>query len=152
MATRGLVSPILDTNQHPMQVVHGLSVENQENFQRQHQSEFARSHDAHHPANILELPTELLYDALDYLSTEDLVSFAFCRWDMFHALIGFLERKARPSLQGLGLLVTLFEEQWPRKWLRIIVPICARSEQPILRDLETLVELFEDNHWPKEQL
>ncbi|KAF4772005.1 hypothetical protein HAV15_011147 [Penicillium sp. str.  len=135
-----------------MQVVHGLSVENQENFQHQHQSKFAQSHDAHHPANILALPTKLLYDALDYLSTEDLVSFAFCRWDMFHALIGFLERKARPSPQGLGLLVTLFEEQWPRKWLRIIVPICARSEQPILRDLETLAELFEDNHWPKEQL
>ena len=111
-----------------MQSVHGLSVENQENFQRQHQSEFARSHDAHHPANILALPIELLYDALDYLSTEDLVSFAFCRWDLFQALIGFLERKARPSLQGLGLLVTLFEEQWPKKWLRIIVPICARSE------------------------
>ncbi|CAI7673173.1 unnamed protein product [Penicillium viridicatum] len=116
-----------------MQIVHGLNVENQENFQHQHQSKFAQSHDAHHPANILALPTELLYDALDYLSTEDLVSFAFCRWDMFHALIGFLERKARPSLEGLGLLVTL-------------------SEQPILRDLETLAELFEDNHWPKEQL
>lgn len=94
----------------------------------------------------------MLYDVLDYLSTEDLVSFAFCRWDLFQALIGFIGSKARPSLQSLGHLVTLFEKTWPKKWLRIIVPICARSEQPILRDLGALVELFEDSHWPKEQL
>ncbi|CAG8181544.1 unnamed protein product, partial [Penicillium nalgiovense] len=133
MATRELISPIPDTNQHPMQSVHGLSVKNQENLQCQHQSEFGRLHDAHNPVNILALPTELLYDALDYLSTEDLVSFAFCQWDLFQALVGFLECKARPSLQGLALLVTL-------------------SEQPILRDIGTLVDLFEDSHWPKEQL
>ncbi|CAG8099331.1 unnamed protein product [Penicillium salamii] len=149
MATRKLISPMPDTKQHLIQSVHE---QNQQILQSQDHVKSERLYGTHFPAKILELPTELLYDVLDYLSTEDLVSFAFCRWDLFQALISFIESKARPSLQSLGHLVTLFERTSAKKWLRIIVPICARSQQPILRDLGTLVELFEDSHWPKEQL
>ncbi|KAI3097966.1 hypothetical protein CBS147333_9204 [Penicillium roqueforti] len=149
MGTRKLISPTPDTKEHLIQSVHE---QNQQILQSQDHVKSERLYGTHSPAKILELPTELLYDVLDYLSTEDLVSFAFCRWDLFQALIGFIESKAKPSLQSLGHLVTLFETTWPKKWLRIIVPICARSEQPILRDLGTIVELFEDSHWPKEQL
>ncbi|KAJ5481401.1 hypothetical protein N7475_000213 [Penicillium sp. IBT 31633x] len=152
MATREILPPMQDTKQSHLQSAYEPIVENQESLQRQDLSKVGRLHGTHSPAKILRLPTELLYDVLDYLSTGDLISFAFCRWDMFQALIDFLESKARPSLQSLGHLITLFEETWPKKWPRIIVPICARSEQPILRDLGTLVELFEDSHWPKEQL
>ncbi|CAG8058616.1 unnamed protein product [Penicillium nalgiovense] len=152
MATREVISPMPDTKQHPIQSVHEPGVENQQSLQRQDQSKFRRLHDTHSTAKILALPTELLYDVLDYLPTEDSILFAFSRWDLFQALIGFLGSKKRPSLQNLGHVVTLFEEKWPKKWLRIIVPICARSEQPILRDLGTLVELFENSDWPKEQL
>ncbi|KAJ5340285.1 hypothetical protein N7541_009409 [Penicillium brevicompactum] len=147
-----MISPTPDTEQHLIQSAHEPNVQNQQSLQPQDHVKSERLHGTHCPANILELPTELLYDVLDYLSTGDLVSFAFCRWDLFQALIGFIESKARPSLQSLGHLVTLFEKTWPKKWLRIMIPICARSEQPILRDLGTLVELFEDSHWPKEQL
>ncbi|KAJ5481368.1 hypothetical protein N7475_000180 [Penicillium sp. IBT 31633x] len=135
MATREMLPPMQDTKQSHLQSAHEPTVENQESLQRQDLSKVRRLHGTHAPAKILKLPTELLYDVLDYLSTEDLMSFA-----------------ARPSLQSLGHLITLFEETWPKKWLRIIVPICALSEQPILRDLGALVELFEDSHWPKEQL
>ncbi|KAF2996347.1 hypothetical protein E8E15_000323 [Penicillium rubens] len=152
MATRKLISPMPDTKQNQIESAHEPNVEIQQSLQRQDHGESGRLHGTHSTAKILELPTELLYDVLDYLSTEDLVSFAFCRWDLFQALIGFLESKARPSLRNLGHLVTLFEGKWPQKWLRIIVPICARSEQPILRDLGTIVALFEDSHWPKKQL
>ncbi|CAG8892843.1 unnamed protein product [Penicillium nalgiovense] len=118
-----------------VQSAHEPNVQNQQSLQFQNHGKSGRIHGTQSPAKILELPTELLYDVLDYSSTEDLVSFAFCRWDLFQALIGVLESKARPSLQNLGHL-----------------PIYARSEQPILRDLRTLVELFEDSHWPKEHL
>ncbi|CAG8092828.1 unnamed protein product [Penicillium salamii] len=72
---------------------------NQQILQIQDHVKLEQLHGTHSPAKILELPTELLYDVLDYLSTEDLVSFAFCRWDLFQALIGFIESKAKPLLQ-----------------------------------------------------
>jgi hypothetical protein len=60
LETNFLVTITPDTNQTPMQSVNGLSVENQENLQRQPQSEFGRLHETQHRANILALPTELL--------------------------------------------------------------------------------------------
>ncbi|CAI7585340.1 unnamed protein product [Penicillium viridicatum] len=127
MGTRKLISPTPDTKQHLIQSVHE---QNQQILQSQDHVKSERLYGTHSPAKILQLPTELLYDVLDYLSTEDLVSFAFCGWDLFQALIGFIESKEDHHYKALAIL----------------------SEQPILRDLGTLVELFEDSHWPKEQL
>lgn len=77
MATRELLPPMQDTKQSQLQSAHEPKVENQQSLQRQDHSEFRRPNGTQSPAKILELSTELLYDVLDTLSTEDLVSFAF---------------------------------------------------------------------------
>jgi len=120
-----------DIKQNQIQSVHEPIVQNQQSLQRlqpQNHVKSERLYGTHSPAKILELLTELLYDVLDYLSTENLVSFAFCRWDLFQALIGFIESKARPSLQILGHLLTLFEKTWPKKW---------SNHHPNLRQIRT---------------
>ncbi|KAJ5474049.1 hypothetical protein N7475_003615 [Penicillium sp. IBT 31633x] len=152
MTPREILPPMQDIKQKQAQGAHESNGESQQSLQRQYHGKFRRPHGTDSPTKIFRLPIELLYDILDYLSVENLVSFAFCRWDLFQALVGFLEVKTKPSLQSLGYLATLFEETWPKKWLRIIVPICARSKQPILRDLGALKELFEENHWPIKKL
>ena len=116
-----------------------------QSLSRQDQSEFGRLY------NLLERyvfsPPNRCTVWYARLSSEDLVSFAFCRWDLFQELTGFTESKAKLSLESLGHLAT-----FSRKSSQIngFVSIRARSERPILRDIGILVELFEKSHWPKE--
>jgi hypothetical protein len=98
---------------------------------------------------ILPLPPELLYDILDYLSLEDTISFTFCRWEFLLASLDFLKHKVGPTLQHLNSLAVLFNEnQWPRSWLYKIVQSSIQFEQPILRDIYVLTDIFEDIDCP----
>ena len=84
---------------------------------------------------------------------EDLISFAFCRWDFFQASVDFLTHKVEPALQDLDSLVEHFNKKnWPRPWLRDIVQKSARSKKPILRDFDILIALFKDTKWPENEL
>ena len=57
---------------------------------------------------ILSLPIELLYDILDYLPVEDIVSFVVCRWDIFVSSVEFLRYKVGLTVKNLNDLITLF--------------------------------------------
>ncbi|KAJ5976454.1 hypothetical protein N7481_010161 [Penicillium waksmanii] len=99
---------------------------------------------------ILSLPPELLYDILDFLSLEDTISFVFCRWDFFIASLDFLKNKVGPTLRHLNALAILFNgNQWPRSWLYKIVQSSIQCEQPILRDICILTNIFEDIECPE---
>jgi hypothetical protein len=89
---------------------------------------------------IFSLPIELLYDILDYLSVEDIGSFVFCRWDFFLSSVEFLKRIVGLILRNLAGLITLFARySWPKSWLQYIIQYTIRSEQSILRDIDSLI-------------
>lgn len=99
---------------------------------------------------ILPLPPELLYNILDYLSFEDTISFAFCRWDFLLASLDFLKHKVGPTLRHLSTMAVLSNEnRWPRSWLYNIALSSIQREQPILRDICILTDIFEDIDCPQ---
>ena len=55
-----------DSKQNQIQSAHEPNVETQQSLQRQDHDESGQLHGTHSPAKILELPTELLYDVLDW--------------------------------------------------------------------------------------
>jgi hypothetical protein len=98
---------------------------------------------------ILSLPPELLYDILDYLSLEDTISFVFCRWDFLLASLGFLTQKVGPTLRNLNFLAVLFNEnKWQMSWLYKIAQSSIHCEQPLLRDICILTNIFKDIDCP----
>lgn len=94
---------------------------------------------------ILSLPPELLYDILAHLSVGDLISFTFCRWDLFYALVDYLRRRIGPTFRNLKPLAMLFNDnRWPKPWLQKIARNSIQCEQPILRDVDILRSIFDD--------
>lgn len=92
---------------------------------------------------ILSLPPELLYDILDHLSVGDLISFTFCRWDLFNVLVDYLRRRIGPTFKKLKRLAMLFNDnRWPKPWLQKIARNSIQCEQPILRDVDILRSIF----------
>ncbi|KAJ5267383.1 hypothetical protein N7478_010191 [Penicillium angulare] len=102
---------------------------------------------------IIPLPPEMVYDILDYLPVEDLVSFTFCRWDFFCASVDFLMHKMGPALQSLDSLVEIFKDKrWPKQWLLNLILKSTKLGALGFRGFICLVALFEKKHWPEKVL
>ncbi|KAJ5654972.1 hypothetical protein N7490_001975 [Penicillium lividum] len=102
--------------------------------------------------DIIHLPAELIYDILDHLPNEDVIAFVSCRWDFFQASIDFLIDRVGPAFQGLDSLVNaVIHKRWPRQWLWDLMQRSV-SGKSSLRGFKSLLNLFEQNEWPENEL
>jgi hypothetical protein len=76
----------------------------------------------------------------------DVISFVFCRWDIFLASTDFLRHEIGPPLKNLETLTELFMRYpWPKSWLQCIIQRAISDEPPILRDIDSLMAVHTRN-------